>query len=71
MFLDISVEKPDTTSAHVEACGDPQQDQDENASHYGSSVGWLNDPNEAVHRWDSDSSNDYIVMSIKLRKEDC
>ena len=29
--------------------GDPQQDQDDTAFHYGSSVGWVNDPNDEVH----------------------
>ena len=50
--------------------GDPQQDQDDTAFHYGSSVGWVNDPNDEVHGWDSDSSTDFIVMSTKRRKEE-
>ena len=49
---------------------DSHQDSDENALRNGSSVWCVNDPNKAAQDWDSDSSNNYIVMSIKPRKEE-
>ena len=33
------------------------------------SVGWVNTPDKRQKSWDSDSSGDYVVMSIKSRKE--
>ena len=33
------------------------------------SVGWVNIPDKRQKLWDSDSSGDYVVMSIKSRKE--
>ena len=42
-------------------------DPEENASNYGSSVGWVTDSKAPAHVWDSDSSTEYF-MSIR-RKE--
>ena len=47
-----------------------QDDPEENASNYGSSVGWLTDSEAPAHGWDSDSSTEYVVMSIRRKEED-
>ena len=39
-------------------------------THCGNSVGWVIDPIHLAHGWDSDSSTNYIVISIKRRQEE-
>ena len=48
--------------------GIAQDYPEESASNYGSSVGWVTDSKAPAHGWDSDSSTEYVVMSIR-RKE--
>ena len=45
-------------------------DPDENASNYGINLGWLTDSNAVAHGWDSNSSTDYFVMSIRRKQEE-
>ena len=47
-----------------------QNDPEENASSYGSSVGWVSDSNAVAHGWDSNSSTDYVVMSVRRKQEE-
>ena len=47
-----------------------QDDPEESASNYGGSVGWVTDSKALAHRWDSDSSTDYVVMSVRWKKEE-
>ena len=37
---------------------------------YGGSVGWVTDSKAPAHGWDSDSSTDYVVMSVRRKKEE-
>ena len=43
---------------------------EESASNYGSSVGWVTDSKAPAHGWDSDSSTEYVVMSIRRKEEE-
>ena len=47
-----------------------QNDPVENASNYGSSVEWVTDSNAVAHGWDSDTSTDYVVMSVRRNQEE-
>ena len=47
-----------------------QDDPEENASNYGSSVGWVTDSKAPAHGWESDSSTEYVVMSIRQKEEE-
>ena len=43
---------------------------EESASNYGSSVGWVTDSKAPAHGRDSDSSTEYVVMSIRRKEEE-
>ena len=43
---------------------------EESASNYASSVGWVTDSKAPAHGWDSDSSMEYVVMSIRRKEEE-
>ena len=47
-----------------------QNDPEENVSNYESSVGWVTDSNAVAHEWDSDSSADYVIMSLRRKQEE-
>ena len=47
-----------------------QNDPEESVSNYGGSVGWVTDSKAPAHGWDSDSSTDYLVMSIRRKQEE-
>ena len=47
-----------------------QDDPEESASNYGSSVGWVTGSKASAHGWDLDSSTEYVVMSIRRKKEE-
>ena len=47
-----------------------QDDPEESASNYGGSVGWVTDSKAPAHGWDSDNSTDYVVMSVRRKKEE-
>ena len=47
-----------------------QDDPEESVSNYGGSVGWVTDSKAPAYGWDSDSSTDYIVMSVRRKKEE-
>ena len=49
--------------------GVAQDYPEESASNYGSSVGWVTDSTAPANRWDSDSSTEYVVMSIRRKEE--
>ena len=49
--------------------GTTQDYPEESASNYGSSVGWVTDSKTPAHGWDSDSSTEYVVMSIRRKEE--
>ena len=49
--------------------GIAQDYPEESASFYGSSVGWVTDSKAPAHGWDSDSSTEYVVMSIRRKEE--
>ena len=49
--------------------GIAQDYPEESASNYGSSVGWVTDSKAPAHGWDSDSSTEYVVMSIRRKEE--
>ena len=49
--------------------GIAQDYPEERASNYGSSVGWVTDSKAPAHGWDSDSSTEYVVMSIRRKEE--
>ena len=50
--------------------GIEQDYPEESVSNYGSSVGWVTDSKAPAHGWDSDSSTEYVVMSIRRKKEE-
>ena len=47
-----------------------ENDPEENVSNYGISVRWVTDSNAVTHGWDSDSSTDYDVMSVRRKQEE-
>ena len=47
-----------------------QNDPEESVSSYGSSVGWVTDSNAVTQGWNSDSSTDYVVMSVRRKQEE-
>ena len=49
--------------------GIAQDYPEESASNYGSSVGWVTDSKAPAHGSDSDSSTEYVVMSIRRKEE--
>ena len=49
--------------------GIAQDYPEQSASNYGSSVGWVTDSKAPAHGWDSDSSTEYVVMSIRRKEE--
>ena len=56
---------------HCETEGDDQiTDHDDISSQHENPVGWVNNRPPRVHGWDSDSFRDYVVMSIRGKKEE-
>ena len=47
-----------------------QDDPEESASNYGGSVGWVTDSKARAHGWDSESSTDYVLMSVRRKKDE-
>ena len=43
---------------------------EKSVSNYGGSVGWVTDSNAPTQGWDSESSTDYVVMSVWRRQEE-
>ena len=44
--------------------------QNDPEANYESSVGWVTDSNAVAHGWDSDSSADYVIMSVRRKQEE-
>ena len=47
-----------------------QDDAEESVSNYGGSVAWVTDSKAPAHEWDSVSSTDFVVMSVRRNKEE-
>ena len=50
--------------------GIEQDYPEESVSNYGSSVGWVTNSKAPAHGWDSDSSTEFVVMSVRRKEEE-